>query len=534
MSKLLVLPYKTASKSAETVSGILGCLRMKVEGSSIRDLATTTIVNWGNSTTDLSQLPSVKVFNKPANVRTASHKLDFKAISAENEGASLPVCIPDWTTSVAEARRWYSDGHDVVCRHTLQGHSGDGLELVKYDDDVIASRAVPKAPLYTKYVKKRDEYRVHVVQGVATFVQRKARERGSESLVNYQIRNHSNGFIFVTQDLNPHKSVIAEAVNAVNALGLDFGAVDVIWNERRKVATVIEVNTACGLTSPLSIQRYTHALKVMVTGVGSQVSWKDELEGDTSHLSLGEITSYTFREDIAIPGSVTHSNDIPISDDVAGSNGITISDGVTASSGITLSDGLFFGTNANVVNTNSARVNSSVGQQIFRQNYRPASGNAGDVWFDTTNGGQVSHVFSRDGEWVRAVGGVSTTSPSAQQAQAALTQLALDLYNVSQEEDDDYTEDYANGDIVGISEDLEDALLRYVDGGGTNSYIRNFIFHLRSHAVAELWVNNIEEEESIGSLYYSLEPMATRNQRSSYHLMDGVPLTGLYQEEDNA
>ena len=74
MSKLLVLPYKTASKSAETVSGILGCLRMKVEGSSIRDLATTTIVNWGNSTTDLSQLPSVKVFNKPANVRTASRQ----------------------------------------------------------------------------------------------------------------------------------------------------------------------------------------------------------------------------------------------------------------------------------------------------------------------------------------------------------------------------------------------------------------------------------------------------------------------------
>jgi len=307
MSKLLVLPYKTASRSAKTIAGSLGCHRMKIEESLVRDSATTTIVNWGNSTTDLSHLPSVKVFNKPANVRTASNKLDFfKAISAANEETSLPVRIPDWTTSVTEARRWYSDGHDVVCRHVLQGHSGDGLELVKYDDDVIASRAVPKAPLYTKYVKKRDEYRVHVVQGMATFVQRKAKEFSSESIVNYQIRNHSNGFIFVTQDLNPHKSVIAEAVNAVNALGLDFGAVDVIWNERRKTATVIEVNTACGLTSPLSIERYTHALKVMTTGVGKQVSWKDGLGSDTAQ-SDGSVSDHHLEPSFYVTTSLGNS-----------------------------------------------------------------------------------------------------------------------------------------------------------------------------------------------------------------------------------
>ena len=37
------------------------------------------------------------------------------------------------------------------------------------------------------------------------------------------------------------------AVNAVKALGLDFGAVDIIYNEKENQYYVLEVNTAPGL-----------------------------------------------------------------------------------------------------------------------------------------------------------------------------------------------------------------------------------------------------------------------------------------------
>lgn len=247
---------------------------MRLNNSTLSDREGLKLINWGNSTVNLSHLPSAKVFNKPENIKLASHKIEFfKRISKFNEGSSVIVNIPDWTTSVREARNWYADGNDVVCRHVLQGHSGDGLELVKFDEDINARNAVPKAPLYTKYSKKKDEYRVHVVAGKAIFVQRKAVQHSTSS-ANYQIRNVANGFIFATRDLSPDPSVISSAVNAVNALGLDFGAADVMWNQRRNTATVIEVNTACALESRTGAARYKAAMYNLINN-NDQVSWAE-------------------------------------------------------------------------------------------------------------------------------------------------------------------------------------------------------------------------------------------------------------------
>lgn len=269
MSKLLVVPYSSASESAKVLANLFDCKRMKLENSKTKDRNDLSLINWGNSTVDLSHLPSVKVYNKPENVALASNKTKFfQAIEEFNEKAedsgSVKVNIPDWTTSVRTARQWYNDGFDIVCRHTVQSHSGNGIHLAEYREDVRADQAVPKAPLYTKYMKKRDEYRVHVVAGKPIFVQRKAVDSSSDNVVNYQIRNRNNGFVFVVQDLNPDPSVISNAVNAVNALGLDFGAVDVIWNERRQLATVVEVNTACSLQSTSGQARYYNALKALM------------------------------------------------------------------------------------------------------------------------------------------------------------------------------------------------------------------------------------------------------------------------------
>lgn len=58
------------------------------------------------------------------------------------------------------------------------------------------------------------------------------------------IRNHDNGYTFVTfTEKRPHQSRLDTAVAAVKALGLEFGAVDMLLlpdgSER-----VLEVNTA--------------------------------------------------------------------------------------------------------------------------------------------------------------------------------------------------------------------------------------------------------------------------------------------------
>ncbi|MDB4588414.1 hypothetical protein N9095_00380, partial [bacterium] len=155
------------------------------------------------------------------------------------------------------------------------------LTVVNYDDDVIASQALPSSLLYTKYVKKRDEYRVHVMDGVAFFVQKKCVPLSRTAEVNYQVRNHSNGFVFTVQDLDPDESILLEGIKAVKALDLDFGAADVIWNERRQKATVIEVNTACSVSGDTTLQRYKAALKALLAG--DQVTpWDKEISNSRS------------------------------------------------------------------------------------------------------------------------------------------------------------------------------------------------------------------------------------------------------------
>jgi len=62
------------------------------------------------------------------------------------------------------------------------------------------------------------------------------------------VRNHANGFIYQRIGFNPPPGVIDTALKVFdNIEGLDFGAVDVIYNKHYDRAWVLEINTAPGL-----------------------------------------------------------------------------------------------------------------------------------------------------------------------------------------------------------------------------------------------------------------------------------------------
>ena len=75
---------------------------------------------------------------------------------------------------------------------------------------------------------------------------------------NEYIRNLANGWIFAHENVNCPDNVKQEALKAVAALELDFGAVDVVVDKEGK-AYVLEVNTAPGLENQQTIQAYTNA-----------------------------------------------------------------------------------------------------------------------------------------------------------------------------------------------------------------------------------------------------------------------------------
>ena len=114
--------------------------------------------------------------------------------------------------------------------------------------DPESDTGLPKAPMYTMYIPKTTEYRIHVLGDKVIDVQEKKRNTEiPDDEVNWQIRNNCNGFIFARSDVVAPKCVSDNAVRAVSALGLDFGAVDIGYNAKRDKCRVYEVNTAPGL-----------------------------------------------------------------------------------------------------------------------------------------------------------------------------------------------------------------------------------------------------------------------------------------------
>lgn len=239
-----IYAYNQGSASAKALAEALGIKRVKHDG---RVIKVDTLINWGASVFKRA-VGFDRILNCPDAVKKAANKLEtFKAL-AEAE-VSKPLCTTD--REIAEI--WIADeGHAVVCRTVLNGHSGEGIVIAETVEQLV------DAPLYTRYIKKKEEYRIHVFRNPendeegdpvydAFFIQRKARKKEvPDEEVNWKVRNLAGGFIFANKDVEVADEAKQEAVKAVNALGLDFGAVDIIQGTDGKFY-VLEVNTACGL-----------------------------------------------------------------------------------------------------------------------------------------------------------------------------------------------------------------------------------------------------------------------------------------------
>jgi glutathione synthase/RimK-type ligase-like ATP-grasp enzyme len=239
---LKLYSYNNGSASAKALAAALDIRILKHEGKPIRFRG--PLINWGNSKNITRHIECGGCLNPPEAVRNAVNKL--QAFRLMSEG----VNIPEFTESHQEAVNWLNEGSTIVIRNKLNGHSAEGLEIVN-PNEAGEHDDLPEAPLYTKYIKKQHEWRIHVFKhdGVPEvfFVQRKARKLDvPDEEVNWQVRNLAGGFIYSHVNVEAPENVKSEATNAIMALNLDFGAVDVITKKNGE-AYVLECNTACGL-----------------------------------------------------------------------------------------------------------------------------------------------------------------------------------------------------------------------------------------------------------------------------------------------
>ena len=235
--------------NAQAVPG-LRSVRLARQASRFAGKVEDLVINWGRGSGNdylEARVGRGKVLNKTQNVALATNKL--KSFQAMTQGHVNTV---EWTADQAEAQVWIDAGLPVYARTKLQGHSGEGIVVCSREElgdvgGIDTSVGLVEAKLYTKgFNNQRREFRIHVMAGVPTYVQQKKRRENwrDNALYSNVVRNFHTGWIYATADINPNQKALDEAIKAVTAMGLDFGAVDVIT--RGEDAWILEINTAPG------------------------------------------------------------------------------------------------------------------------------------------------------------------------------------------------------------------------------------------------------------------------------------------------
>lgn len=233
MPRIRILPYAPYSKSAKLLAFALGAKLLKPEAtSSYKARESDVVINWGNT----RESHRATLNGCEECLQTATNKLTF---FQQFDGRDW---LPKFWTDPEDID---DEDFPVLARTVLNGHSGVGIVVCSTRDALVP------APLYVKYISKKEEYRVHVGKlsddtTTIIAVQQKKRRLDYEN-PDWKIRNHANGFVYAREGVDPPVGVLSVSTDCLLRSGLDFGACDVIWNESQQKAYVLEINTAPGL-----------------------------------------------------------------------------------------------------------------------------------------------------------------------------------------------------------------------------------------------------------------------------------------------
>jgi len=245
--RLKILPYKMGSKSSRSLSSYFNVLRVFPNGNYVPRNG-DVILNWGycgNASILSNNGRQFKILNHPTAVNNASNKVIALSLLKD---AAIP-CV-EFVTTKREAESFINDGKMVYCRTIIRGKEGDGIVLATTIEELVDN-----CKLFTKRFDNHEEYRIHVFnnQVIDRVRKRKMSEEkmnelniSTENFCKY-IKNFKKGWSFTRSELVVPDGIDQLAINAITALGLDFGGCDIARNKETGAMVVLEVNSACGM-----------------------------------------------------------------------------------------------------------------------------------------------------------------------------------------------------------------------------------------------------------------------------------------------
>ncbi len=224
----MIIYTRTTKETAEALGADLGMIAINQQKEPF-DGKPECVIRWGNGH-GLGYVPK-KVINKQKAVNKAVNKLD--AIKLFNQHGVRTAKFATHVPCVGRSS-FHTQGQDFwLC----------------WQPDHMITATMEGAEYFIEYIPIKQEYRVHVMDGKVSFLQRKyEKDRISSAFMGVQgFRNNWHKSIYKGE---PAQEIIDTAINSVGVLGLDFGGVDILINMKDNLPYVAEVNTGPALPTP--------------------------------------------------------------------------------------------------------------------------------------------------------------------------------------------------------------------------------------------------------------------------------------------
>lgn len=226
--RIVVYPWSMDSEPGRRLSEALNAIRVYGH-KNYHPRPGDFIIDWGRSDAPSwaaqAEAHDCVILNKWTNIKKSVDKLRSFAHFKKAGVRTVP-----WTENPVTAENWLAN-EDWVCARTMtDSYDGKGLVLCK--------NSLAWAPLYTKFIPSNREFRAYVFRNKIIEFFEKLPEAGAKK----DIRTDSNGWYYEWAD--NYGIDMEPAIEAIKALGLDFGGVDMILSKTDGKTYVLETNTA--------------------------------------------------------------------------------------------------------------------------------------------------------------------------------------------------------------------------------------------------------------------------------------------------
>lgn len=199
------------------------------------DLSNSIVARWG-SREEFNTDGSTIVYNNAKAIKTATDKKLSRELFIKNN-VNCPMLVE--SSNINEV-----GNYPIIARPLVHSKGRNFVTLNNKAEFTSHYNKNKNGWYYSDFINKDREFRVHVGHGKALAILEKTQPRDGNIAWN-RAQNDTDPFVYIPwgqvdeQNLTP---AIRESIKAVEALGLDFGGVDVMMMKNK--AYVLEVNTS--------------------------------------------------------------------------------------------------------------------------------------------------------------------------------------------------------------------------------------------------------------------------------------------------